>query len=868
VYRATDPRLGRDVAIKALPPEFSRDPDRLTRFEREARLLASLSHTNIAGIHGIEEVDDARYLVLEFVPGETLAARLARGPLPLDEAIEIARQIAAGVEAAHESGVVHRDLKPGNVMLTPSGAVKVLDFGLAKSGVGELGSSNPNLSASPTMTYAATQAGVILGTAAYMSPEQARGRAVDKRTDIWSFGCVLYECLAGRQAFEGETVSDLVARILQTEPDWNALPAAIPAHVRALLARCLQKDARVRLRDIGDARIALESPAEPEPRVTAPSRSRVASRWMLSAAGLAVAALVVATILWFGRPSRPGPVRMFDMLAKDLVVQFPVAPRLSPDGTRFAYASKHQIWVRDLSQLAPRPVAEVAEAAAINWSPDSRELVFGDQRKLWRVPVAGGSPTAICEVPGSGSVLGSAWSPSGVIAFAVYRGSILQVAASGGSPTTLVDVDPATQIDFHSPTWLPNGELMYITHWQGLRDTSGLGTRALMIFDGKKQIQIDGDFGHTNDTPVLTSGGQLLFLRGGATPGVWSAPFDLPGRRLTGAPTLVAPQAITLSVSADGWLLYVEGSRINVPRELVWVDRAGNEIGAVGKPHVDLEAPRLSPSGQHVAFSADDGGNGDIWVLDLSSGTDTRLTFDPRSEFAPEWLASSTRLSFVEQDGLQGRIQSINSDGSGALRTLAPTAPLLEIAGGFGMAPDGRSVLRIVDTQARGSLQIGAVLADGTLGPLKPFFSETPGPDVREARISPDGQLLAYVTNDGGRENVFLTRFPEGIGRWQVGTEGGTEPRWAGESGELIFTAGNWPSTRTIVAARVDPKHDRPLGAITRLFDLRPDSDWGSCDVTPDGLRLLFTRPLGGGSESAKHLVLVQNWQSRFEGDR
>jgi serine/threonine protein kinase len=497
VYRATDPRLGRDVAIKALPPEFSRDPDRLARFEREARLLASLSHTNIAGIHGIEEVDGTRYLVLEFVPGETLATRLTRGPLPPDDAIEIAKQIAAGVEAAHESGVVHRDLKPGNVMLTPSGAVKVLDFGLAKSGVGEPGDSNPNLSASPTMTHR-DAGGVILGTAAY-GPEQARGRVVDKRTDIWSFGCVFYEYFAGRQT-EGETAPDLVARILQTEPDWRALPTATPAHVRALLARCLQKDVRVRLRDIGDARIALESPPEPEPRVTTPSRPRGASRWMMFGAGLAVAVLIVAATLRFGHPRQPGPVRKFDMLAKDMVVQFPVAPRLSPDGTRFAYASKHQIWVRDLSQLAPHPVAEVAEAAAINWSPDSRELVFGDQRKLWRVPVEGGPPTAICEVPGTGSVLGATWNTSGVIAFAVYRGSILQVAASGGSSTTLVDVDPATQIDFHCPTWLPNGELMYISHFAEPADTSDSG-RTGSLFDGQADPD-RRDFRNTNDTPV------------------------------------------------------------------------------------------------------------------------------------------------------------------------------------------------------------------------------------------------------------------------------------------------------------------------------------------------------------------------------
>ena len=867
VYRARDPRLGRDVAIKALPPEFSRDPDRLARFEREARLLASLSHPNIAGIHGLEEVDGARYLVLEFVEGETLADRLVRGPLPLHDALEVAGQIAAGVEAAHESGVVHRDLKPGNVMLTPSGAVKVLDFGLAKSGVAGGGGSDPNLSASPTIPHAATQAGVILGTAAYMSPEQARGRAVDKRTDIWSFGCVLFECLAGRQTFEGETVSDLIAKILQTEPDWSLLPATIPASVRALVERCLRKDARERLRDIGEARIALASRVETAVGVPARPRLRGAPWWVVAVVGLAVAAIAVVATLRFGHTARPGPVRKFDLIANDMVVDWPIAPQLSPDGSRFAYASANRLWVRDLDQLAPRAVADVSTAGPVGWSPDSRELVYGDSRKLWKVPAEGGRPTAICEIPGTGSIIGATWSAAGTIAFSVWRDQMYQVAASGGAPTALFEIDPATQIDFHCPNWLANGELLYVTHWKSERDSTGQGRHGLTIFDGEKQIPIPGDFGDIDDTPVLTPTGQLLYLMAGATPGIWAVPFDLNQRRAAGPPVLVAPEAVTLSASADGSLLYVEGSRINVPRELIWMDRAGQRIETVSTPHMGLAGPRLSPDGRRVAFSAADGGNEDVWVLDLTTGTETRLTFGPQAESAPEWLASSSRLAYAEHDGMQGRILSINADGSGDQRALAPTEYVSWSARSVDMAPDGRSAIRVVDQRGHGSLQIGPVLPDGTLGPLKPLLAQVPEPNVSNARISPDGQLLAYQTNDPGQVDVFLTRFPGGEGQWQVGIEGGFRPRWARGSGELFLIAGSGPTSRSMAAVKVDPSQDPPLGPLTRLFSSRSDDDLGDFDVSADGKRILFTRSSGGGDESARHLVLVQNWQSEIKGE-
>jgi Tol biopolymer transport system component len=872
VFRARDPRLGRDVAIKALPAEFSSDPERLGRFEREARLLASLSHPNIAGIHGLEEVDGARYLVLEIVEGETLADRLARGPLPLDEAIEVGRQIAAGLEAAHENGIVHRDLKPGNVMLTPSGAAKVLDFGLAKAGAPAGSAPDLNLSASPTLTRAATQAGVILGTAAYMSPEQARGRAVDKRTDIWSFGCVLYECLTGRPAFEGETVSDLIAHILKTEPDQGALPAGTPPHVRRLVSRCLRKDARERLRDIGEARIALAAGTEAEGPVAA-ARTAGGARggrglpwWATAAAVLVVGVVAVIATLRFGRTTGPHPVRKFDLIAQDMVVDWPIAPRLSPDGSRLAYVAQNQIWVRDLVELVPRPVAALADAGPIAWSSDSREIVYSDGGKLLKVAAQGGQPIAICKIPGTGKIIGAAWSSRGTIAFSVWRDRMYRVDAGGGNPSILIDLDPATQIDFHAPSWLPDGGLLYVTHWKAEDDVAGTSKPGITIFDGEKQIPVPGGPGYDDAAPELTDSGQLLYLKAGAAPGIWAVSFDLKERRPIGAPVLVAPDAVTLSAAADGSLLYVEGARTSALRELVWLDRRGQKIEAIGAPHAQLNHPRLSPDGKRVAFGASDGGNDDVWVLDLATGHETRITFDPQAEVAPEWLGSSTRLAYLVEPGdMQAAVQAINADGSGAQRPFAPMAPAGPPLVNVSLAPDGKSAIRVIDQRGHEGLQIGSVLADGTLGPLKPVFSQGPEPNIGDARISPGGELLAYQTNDPGQVDVFLTRFPSGEGQWQVGTGGGFKPRWARDSRELFLIAGSGPTRREMAVAAVDPSRDPPLGAVTRLFDLRGDDDGYDYDVAPDGRRLLFTRASGGGEGAARHLVLVQHWQSEID---
>jgi eukaryotic-like serine/threonine-protein kinase len=865
VWRARDTRLGRDVAIKTLPDVFARDPDRLARFEREAKLLASLSHPHIAGIYGLEEVEGHRYLVLEYVEGPTLAERLAKGPLPVGEALEICRDIAAGVEAAHESGVVHRDLKPGNVMLTPSGGVKVLDFGLAKGGSGSPGSESV-LPDSPTLTNAATGAGVILGTAAYMSPEQARGKAVDRRADIWSFGCVLYECLTGKQAFEGETVSDLIAKILEREPDWTRLPAGTPPRVRELLRRCLTKDAKQRLRDIGEARVLLGAGGDaPEEATAGAALRRGVPWWMAAAGGVALAAVAVVAALQLRPQGEAGALSKFDLVAQDVVSSWPCWAALSPDGRRIAYVAKSRVWVRDLDQLEPRAIADVAGGTPLCWSPDSRTVVFNDRKKLWKAPAEGGNPMVLCEVPGTGSVLGATWSGTGTVAFASWRGGMYKVAAGGGAPVLMFDIDPKTMVDFHSPSWLAGGELLYVVHWKSDTDSAGNDRAFLTVFDGKRHIPVPGDIGGSVGSPRATATGKLLFLRQGANPGIWATDFDVAGHRMSGEPHLVAPDAATLSAADDGSLLYMEGSDSDGLREMEWVDRSGRELDAAGVAHPGLADVAIAPDGRRIAFIAGENGKSNVWVHDLARGIETRLTFGEARERRPIWTPGASRLVYVEVSDMKARVLAVNADGSGGQRELAPTAGVsLRLSA---MAPDGKSAVGLVDEAGHSHLRIAPVLADGTLGPLRPLLRIQPEPDVSEAVLSPDGRLLAYATNDPGQPDVFLTRYPGGEGQWQIDADGGRRPRWANGTGELFYIAGGGPTRRALVAVQVDAAQDPPLGRATRLFEINPEwLRFGEMpyDVTADGQRLLRVRDASGREGRPRRMVLVENWEAEF----
>jgi len=866
VYRARDTRLARDVAIKALPEAFARDPERLARFEREAKLLASLNHPNVAGIYGLEVAEDHRYLVLELVEGESLAERLSRGLLPVDEAIDVCRQVAAGVEAAHEAGVVHRDLKPGNVMLRPDGTVKVLDFGLAKGGAaGGTASSDPSLAASPTVTYATTTAGMILGTAAYMSPEQARGRAVDKRSDVWSFGCVLYECLTAHQAFHGETVSDLIASILKTEVDLRALPAAAPLRLRELLARCLCKEPRDRLRDIGEARVALASIRVGEDALltaaTAPGGRRV-PLWAAVSAAFALVALAVVMTLQAGAKRAPAAMRTLDLVADGIEMDWFFTPQLSPDGRWIAYVARNRVWLRDLELLDARAVADVEGITSLCWSQDSGTLVFGSRKKLWRVPTDTSTPMLICDVPGTGDVIGATCSHAGVVAFSVWRGGIYQVPLTGGAPKVLFANDPAAVIDFHDPFWLSNGDLLYVVHWKDRADSTGQRRPILAVFDGTKQLIVPGGFSVGSGMPRVTATGKLLYVRHDANPGIWVVSYDVERRRVSGEPRLVAAGAASISVSQRGSLLYMEGGDQEDFHQMVWTDRSGKVVEEIGTPHPGLWDPTLSPDGQRVAFSATKGGNEDIWVRDLVRGIDTRITFAEARETFPQWINSS-RLTYVELAENQSRILAVNADGSGGQSVVAPALGTWRQDAHF--APGGESAVRVVYEDGHKRLRIATVLPDGTLGPPSPLLRFQPEPEIDNARVSPDGRLLAYATDDPGQPDIFVTRYPSGEGHWQVSNEGGRQPRWAKGSRELFLIAGSGPSRRSMVAVAIDASQDPPVGTMTRLFEIEPA--WlrqGEMpyDISADGTRFLMVRENSGTVGRPKRMVLVQNWET------
>ena len=840
VFRARDPRLGRDVAIKALPDSFARDPERLARFEREARLLASLSHPNVAGIHGLEDVAGTRYLVLEFVEGETLAARLVRGPLSVREALEVAMKIAAGVEAAHESGVVHRDLKPANVMITPRDGVKVLDFGLAKSGAATGTGSDPGLSASPTMTHAATSAGVILGTTAYMSPEQARGRAVDKRSDIWSFGCLLYECLAGRQAYEGETVSDLIAKILEREPDWSALPAATPRRVRELLARCMRKDPYERLRDIGDARLELsEALAAPAGGSKAPRAAP--SRATMAAVALVFAGLVLAA--WaLGRhtavPSRPGATPLvLTVVSPDEGHVAPNGMALSRDGTRLAFVGldslgRRVVMVRDLSSTATASLPGSVGAGIPFFSPDGHWLAFAAHGALWKARLPDGPAERIRgtddgSIDPGGLISGGAWADDGFIYYSArfrFRG-IMRVSADGGAPTRVAaPVEKDGQYALVSAEPLPGGRRLIAV---GAASEAGSGPLVTIdLADGS--IHALGE----RASQVRYVEGQLLFR--GQDGALYRMPFDPggtrrhgPAERVTTLGSTAGPGARAFAVSRNGLLAWLDAPPWAGTNTLYSVDRAGR---AESLP-VDARAydrPAISPSGTRLAVTLPGDAGRDIWTLDLARNVLSRVTFGT-DNIDPVWSPDGRRIAYAGFRGSTFDILVRNADGSGVVDTLV-TGPLFTFP--LAWSPDGRWIV-YRENNPTTKEDILMVSTEGRR--IRRGLVQSPASELSPS-LSPNGRWLAYSSDQTGEQEIYIKPI-DGESHTQVSSGGGTEPRWSADGRDVFFR-----SPTHLMAARVEAGDPITVSRPVPLFEDRYLRNERRSDyvVRPDGRGFIF----------------------------
>jgi serine/threonine-protein kinase len=861
VYRARDTRLGRDVAIKALPTVFAQDPERLARFEREAKLLASLSHPNIAGIYGLEEVAGVRYLVLEFVEGETLAARIGRGALPLDEAMDVCRQIATGVEAAHESGVVHRDLKPGNVMWTASGTVKVLDFGLAKSGAAERMGSDPSLSASPTMTHAGTQAGVILGTAAYMSPEQARGRAVDRRTDIWSFGCVLYECLTGRQAFEGETVSDLVARILERDPDWSALPATTPPRLRELLRRCLRKDARERLRDIGEARIALDEISKGVTGVEAQGDGATSARkspilFQVGLVLLTALVAVIATRLVSRFPTRL-PIALSVILPRGERLEGGLENNvlaIAPNGRSLVYASQgagaHRLFLRRLDGPEIVEMPGTSDARNPFYSPDGEWVGFFAGRHLLKASVRGGTPVELAEVA---SDRGGAWLEDGSIVYSpTFAAPLYRIGSNGGDRRQITTVDSTRSERTHRwPCALPGGEWVVftvgVTNSPGGYDDASL--EAVSMRTGERRLLSRGSCAR------YAPGKQLIFARGGS---LYAMPMD-PGNPRGGATAVPVLDGVLgartsgvafFDIARDGTLAMVPGREDRGESRLAWMDRVGNSTLLPGEPR-DYGQFDLSPDGTRVLAQIGPGGGGDdVFLVDLARGTSNQITFGGHSG-SPKWMPDGQHIAWSRNTGTGGAEIVIRSlSGGDSARVLTRSSLPLAISD---VLKDGSALL----FSEYGSVQsdVMEVSTDGS-DAIRPMVQEPLSQS--SAVLSPDGHWVAYVSDESGVREVCVRPVGRAGGRVQISPNGGTTPMWAHDGRELYFRSGGG-----VVAATVAVRGDAMfVDSTRRLFDLSlmgGDSSLRGFAVHPSGEKFLV-RVAAGETNEMREIAVRLNW--------
>ncbi|MGH9386755.1 MAG: protein kinase domain-containing protein [Vicinamibacterales bacterium] len=866
VYRARDTKLGRSVALKTIPDSFADDAERLARFEREARTLATLNHPHIAQIYGLEESHGARALVMELVDGEDLSQRLARGAIPVREALQIAGQVAEAIEAAHEQGIIHRDLKPANIKVTPDGVVKVLDFGLAKIGPG--GPSGPGRSGgpsgpgemeslnSPTITSPAmTQAGMILGTAAYMSPEQAHGRVADKRSDVWAFGCVLYEMLTGNRAFAGSDVIDTLAAVVRAEPDFSGWPADAPPTIKMLVQSCLTKDRRERVSDIAAARYALRQAATTEPMaaIPAPHRSpRSRERWYVACLAFLLAVVVALSAVLMRRldTSAAGPkpvVRLSLVPPAELAFRTSGVDRdfaITPDGSHVVYRTQRGLLaVRALDSVQANILPETEGARGPFVSPDGQWVGYWTNGTIRKRPIGGGGSALIAQ--SSNAPRGHAWGTDNNIIFATNTGEGLQRVSANGGPIELLTRLGAGEQGHFFPSLLPTGHAVLYTILVGGVDKSQIALFDLRTLE-RKILLPEGS------QPVYVEPGYLVFRVSNTLRAVR---FDLARAEVLGAPVTLLENvassntgSINADVALNGTLAYLPGTTLGVGRTFVWSDRTGRLMPIAGSPR-SYTFPRVAPDGVRLAVDSRDQEQ-DVWITDTRRGTLARLSFGPALDAYPTWTPDGRYVRYASsRDGAQA-IYRMSADGTGEPQRLA-TGPVGEGVP-LSVSPDGRSVI------VRKGNHLTLLRLDGT--PSSEILMQT-GAIELNAELSPDGRWLAFDSTESGKAEVYVRPFPKiSEGRWQISTAGGSKPVWARNGKELFYEDG----TGAIVAA---PVGDGPIfssGVPTKLFDggaifvgTTTSRTW---DVAPDGRFLLIKDPALDPATAPPAIIVVLNW--------
>jgi Tol biopolymer transport system component len=865
VYRARDTRLDRDVAIKILPAGFAADAERLARFEREAKTLAALNHPNIAAIFGIE----GSALVMELVDGDDLSQRIARGPIPLDEALPILRQIAGALEAAHEGGIVHRDLKPANIKVRADGTVKVLDFGLAKlSGPADVSPGTPNdLMNSPTITSPATELGMILGTASYMSPEQARGRAVDKRTDVWALGCVMFEMLTGGKAFDGGDATEIIAAVVKSEPDWSGMPSTVPPHVRDVVTRCLIKERTSRIPDVSVVRYLLDDANAPASSSARPHLTGAGTRLWKAAAVVCLVAAIAAGTAWYRGDAAPATAIRFEidspagsMFTAGGILGVAV-PAISPDGRMIAFTAqdasgKRQIWVRALDALTAQPLPGTDGAGYPFWSPDGRSIGYAVTGYLMRVDVAGGPPVTVCPLNPGILSRGGSWNRDGVIVFNNGPAPLYRVAAAGGDATpigTLRQYEAGQQF----PVFLPDGRRFLF---------SGAGSEGSGLYVGSL------DEPGSTRLVAASSGGAydaarqlLLFVRRGT---LMAQRFDVGSLTVTGDAFPVAEQVeasvvrgiTAFSVSSTGALVYGIESAGGAGHHLSWVDRNGTAAVEVVGPPARFRGIDLSPDGSRVAAHRHDRGvGGDIWVTDLSSNRTSRFTFEAEHEnISPVWSPDGSRIAFGSTRGGKTGLYVKASDNTGDEVLLYETDSRFVVP--YSWSPDGKMLL--FGSGLRGaSRDLWTIPVDGagTAAPLwGTSFAESQG------QISPDGRWLAYATNETGVVEVYVRPASGAGGKWAVSSGGGSAPRWRGDSRELYYV-----SSTHLMAVDVTSSGPAFVAAEPRALFAVPDLAFSgghtvhfTYAAAADGQRFLMTLRGDGNGEAVPTMVVMLDWMN------